>query len=210
MESYNTVDGDATASIIVKKSRFIAHVAHVCSHEDAMAMLDQRRDAERSARHHAFAYRLGESGLNAKSGDDGEPAGTAGAPLLRSLEQQGISDTILVVSRIFGGVKLGAGGLTRAYAAAAGEVLHAAKMADMIPAVSISASVAHDVAPRLQHYLLGKGYDVGVSATLRHAVLHVVLPESEHDTIRGYLVSATKGSVEISEKRGIRIKRPKR
>lgn len=113
------------AEIEIKKSRFIAYADFVESRAQAMAMLDELKAAYPDARHHCWAYLLGDPhcASNAGMGDDGEPSGTAGKPILNVLQHKGIGDVMLVVVRYFGGIKLGAGGLTRAYGQAAQAVM---------------------------------------------------------------------------------------
>ena len=112
-EVYISVEHDATAEITEKKSRFIANVRHVETEDEAMAFVDKIKKQHYSARHNVYAYIL--SGGAKKYTDDGEPAKTAGLPILEMLEKQGITDVVCVVTRYFGGTLLGTGGLVRAY-----------------------------------------------------------------------------------------------
>jgi len=107
---------------IVKKSQFIARVAKVSSRAEGMAFLAQARDEYPDARHHCWAYVI-QQGASAAAGDDGEPSGTAGKPILNVLQHKNLTDVMVVVIRYFGGIKLGAGGLARAYGKAAQLVL---------------------------------------------------------------------------------------
>lgn len=115
----------ARAEIEIKKSRFIAYADYVESREQAMQMLAELKAQYPDARHHCWAYLLGDPSCasNAGMGDDGEPSGTAGKPILNVLQHKDVGDVMLVVVRYFGGIKLGAGGLTRAYGQAAQAVM---------------------------------------------------------------------------------------
>ena len=121
MQSYTTVRGTASAEIVEKKSRFIASVAHVETEEEALAFLEEVRAANRMARHNVYAYVLrsadgaGTGGERVRYSDDGEPQKTAGLPTLEVIRHAGLTDIIVVVTRYFGGVLLGTGGLVRAY-----------------------------------------------------------------------------------------------
>lgn len=130
MTSYTTVTGRATAEIEEKKSRFIAHVAHVETEEEALAFLDETRAANRMARHNVYAYVLrgrgAETAGRVRFSDDGEPQKTAGLPVLEVIRHAGLCDIIVVVTRYFGGVLLGTGGLVRAYTQAAQAGIEAA------------------------------------------------------------------------------------
>lgn len=115
MTSYLTLGRDATATIEVKRSKFLATVERVETEDAARAVVERLRKRHWDARHHCSAFVLGPDGEVQRSSDDGEPAGTAGAPMLEVLRGAEVSDTVAVVTRWFGGVLLGAGGLVRAY-----------------------------------------------------------------------------------------------
>ena len=114
MEDYRTIRGTATGEYEEKKSRFIAQLSFADSEEKAVAFLEQVRAANRTARHNVYAYRLRE-GNRERYSDDGEPAKTAGTPALEVLQHSGLTDLVVVITRYFGGVLLGTGGLVRAY-----------------------------------------------------------------------------------------------
>ncbi|HQR26074.1 MAG TPA: YigZ family protein [Nocardioides sp.] len=115
MSRYVTLARDGEAEIEVKRSRFLCTLARVEDEEAARAVVDRMRRQHWDARHHCSAFVLGPSGALQRSSDDGEPSGTAGAPMLEVLRGRGVSDVVAVVTRWFGGVLLGAGGLVRAY-----------------------------------------------------------------------------------------------
>lgn len=123
--SYPIPQSQAVAEIEIKKSRFIAYAQHIESREMGMQWLSELKTQYPDARHHCWAYLLGNPSCaaNAGMGDDGEPSGTAGKPILNVLQHKGVGDIMLVVVRYFGGIKLGAGGLTRAYGQAAQAVM---------------------------------------------------------------------------------------
>lgn len=113
--SYLTLARAAQASIEVRRSRFLATLEPVADEAAARAVVERMRREHWDARHHCSAFVLGADGAVQRSSDDGEPAGTAGAPMLEVLRGPGVSDAVAVVTRWFGGVLLGAGGLVRAY-----------------------------------------------------------------------------------------------
>jgi uncharacterized YigZ family protein len=128
-ETYRTPAGRSRHEIDkVKGSRFLATVAPVRTEDEAQALLAEIRRELHDARHHAWAWRLGRAGERFRYSDDGEPSGSAGRPILQQLEGREICDAIVVVTRWFGGTKLGVGGLMRAYGAAAGEALDRARI----------------------------------------------------------------------------------
>ena len=125
MADYKTIRGTATFEYEEKRSRFIATASFADTEEKALAVLNAVRAANRTARHNVYAYVL-QNGRTRYS-DDGEPAKTAGTPVLETIGHAGVADVIVVVTRYFGGILLGTGGLVRAYTAAANAVLAAAK-----------------------------------------------------------------------------------
>ena len=124
--SYKTVKSQISTELNIKKSRFIAHVAPVDTEEKAQAFVEQIQTKFSDATHNVFAYRAGLQADIKKQSDDGEPSGTAGKPVLDVIENQGLQNLAIVVTRYFGGIKLGAGGLVRAYSSSAKEGVEAA------------------------------------------------------------------------------------
>ncbi len=132
MEAYTTISGTATATIVEKKSEFIASASFAESEEAAQALLNTVRTRHRTARHNVYAYLLREGGRTRYS-DDGEPAKTAGLPVLEVVRHSGLTDIIVVVTRYFGGILLGTGGLVRAYTAAAQAAIENAEIVTVQP-----------------------------------------------------------------------------
>ena len=120
---YYTIEESKRTEIKIKGSRFIASAGHVTNRDEAIAYLDTLRAEFYDATHNCFAYRIGASGMEFRASDDGEPSGSAGKPILFMLNKHELGDIIVVVTRYFGGTKLGVGGLARAYSDAADEAL---------------------------------------------------------------------------------------
>lgn len=120
---YYTAKTEAIQEIIIQKSRFIAHVKRVESEDDAKAFIEKTAKEHWKANHNCFAYTIGENQHIQKASDDGEPSGTAGVPILEVLKKKNLQDTAVIITRYFGGIKLGAGGLIRAYSKATSEGL---------------------------------------------------------------------------------------
>ncbi|MHA6511261.1 IMPACT family protein [Tessaracoccus sp. Z1128] len=116
---FRTIDADSGGGVDVelevRRSRFLTRLRRVATEDAARAVVEDRRSVHFEARHHCSAFVLGPESRTARSSDDGEPAGTAGVPILQVLQKNSLTDVVAVVSRYFGGVKLGAGGLVRAY-----------------------------------------------------------------------------------------------
>lgn len=128
----SSVRGESYAEYVIKKSKFIARAVHITTEEEAQAYLRDGKKQYWDARHNCYAYQLGMNFEKQKSYDDGEPSGTAGKPILEVLKNKSLTNTLIVVTRYFGGIKLGTGGLIRAYGTAAVAALDNAIIEDYI------------------------------------------------------------------------------
>lgn len=153
--AYDTPAAEALAEIEIKKSRFIAHARRIDDRQAAMAWLAELKAAYPDARHHCWAYLLGDPARasSAAMGDDGEPSGTAGKPILNVLQHKGVGDVMLVVVRYFGGIKLGAGGLTRAYGQAAQAVMEALPIERREPRTTLTVRCGFAREQGVRHWL---------------------------------------------------------
>ncbi len=162
--AYRVIAGAVEAQVEVRRSRFVCRLERVTSEEAARAVVERARKDHWDARHHCSAFLVGPSGELARSSDDGEPAGTAGAPMLEVLRGAGVSDVVAVVTRWFGGVLLGAGGLARAYGDAVRTALDEAALVERRLVSLVEVTVAHADAGRLENDLRSRGIRVrGVS-----------------------------------------------
>lgn len=147
--SYKTIEGRAIAEIVEKKSRFIGHIAHVETEDEALAFLEEIRTEHRMARHNVYAYVLRAGGAGAEGrvrySDDGEPAKTAGMPTLDAIRHAGLTDVAVVVTRYFGGILLGTGGLVRAYTQSTQAAIEAAHVVLISKCVEIVAEVPYSL-----------------------------------------------------------------
>ncbi|MCT6923345.1 YigZ family protein [Metasolibacillus sp.] len=129
-KDYTTVKGYGEREIVISKSRFIAYVERAETEQEAIDFIDKIKKMHPSATHNCSCYLIGEHDNIQKANDDGEPSGTAGVPMLEVLKKQGLKDTVVVVTRYFGGIKLGGGGLIRAYGKATTEGIDAAQVVE--------------------------------------------------------------------------------
>lgn len=158
---YQTIAGPAVAELEISRSRFLARIERVEAEAEARAVIKAARDEHPRARHHCSAFVLGADLRTQRSNDDGEPGGTAGAPMLDALTSAGLSDVVAVVTRYFGGVLLGAGGLTRAYRAAVAEAVLGAERVTRAPRRRVAILAAYDVAAQLEAEARRRGWIVG-------------------------------------------------
>ncbi len=139
---YKTIGKDAQARFTEKKSEFISSLRHTRTEQEALSFLAEIRAANRKATHNCYAYLLRENNLSRRS-DDGEPSGTAGAPIYEVLRREGLTDVTCVVTRYFGGILLGAGGLTRAYAQSAKMAVDSAEILQICAARRLRLTLAY-------------------------------------------------------------------
>lgn len=163
----------------VKKSRFIARAGHVTSREEAMAFVARARADYPDARHHCWAYLLGNpaGSCDAAMNDDGEPSGTAGKPMLNVIQHKRIGDVVLVVIRYFGGIKLGAGGLSRAYSAAAEAVLSGLELVHLEPMLRVSLRFDFSREQAVRHWATSHGAVPGEAEYHSHVDMSLRLPQ---------------------------------
>lgn len=128
--NYFTVKGYGESEIVISKSRFLTYVNRVETEQEALAFIEKIKKMHANATHNCSCYMVGEHDQIQKANDDGEPSGTAGVPMLEVLKKQGLKDTVVVVTRYFGGIKLGGGGLVRAYGKATTEGIAAAQVVE--------------------------------------------------------------------------------
>lgn len=181
-----------------RKSRFLCALGRVATEDEAREFIRQRRRLHHDARHHCSAYVLGDDGQTQKSSDDGEPAGTAGVPMLEVLRRNELTNTVAVVSRYFGGVLLGAGGLIRAYGGAVAQALDHVGLAERREVRIVSVTVDHAEAGKLDNELRASGHepvDVHYADRVRFD-LHVA--DAHVDGFRTWLAEATGGSATAS------------
>lgn len=152
--SYPIPTERARSEIEIKKSRFIAYAKGVSHREEAMLWLNEIKEQYPDARHHCWAYLIGNPSCatNAAMGDDGEPSGTAGKPILNVLNHKGVGDVMVVVVRYFGGIKLGAGGLTRAYGQAAQAVMEVLSTRQQIEMASMDIVCGFSLEQQIRHW----------------------------------------------------------
>ena len=141
---YTTVADEARAERKVDGSRFLADAMRVTSREEATSRVEAVRDREHAASHHCSAFRVGTDGDTFHYDDDGEPSGTAGRPILQQIDGRDLTNTLVVVTRYFGGTKLGTGGLARAYGGAAADVLNRAGTAEKVLRVPVRIRYRYD------------------------------------------------------------------
>ena len=196
--TYQTLARPVTARLEIKKSDFITYAYPVTSREQAMFHVEQLREKYADARHHCWAYIIGDPNNTTSAGfdDDGEPNGTAGRPILNVLQHKNIGNVIVIVVRYFGGIKLGAGGLTRAYAGSAQAAVDEMCLTPYVPMtqVQIAADFANE--SQVRYVVEDMGGSIGEVTYSKAVTLTVTLPEADVETLKERLAMAGKVLVE--------------
>lgn len=199
MEAYRFVYEGGQGEIEEKKSRFIANVKKIQSEEEALEFLAQMRKKYWDARHNCFAYVAGDNHQLQRCSDDGEPAGTAGRPMLDVLLRENIHNCIVVVTRYFGGTLLGTGGLVRAYQKATQEGLAASTVLERKRGVQITIHTDYNGIGKIQ-YLLAKEQITTMDSRYTDKVeLDVMVPVDKKDALLNDITEGTNGTARFVE-----------
>jgi len=188
-----TIKRPGVHELQIRRSRFVCALARVTTEEQAQEFIAGRRRAHRDATHNCTAYVLGEHGDITRGNDDGEPGGTAGRPMLEVLLRRELTGTVAVVSRYFGGVKLGAGGLVRAYGQAVTETIDQVGMVERRPVTTVTVRTDHGRAGRLTRDLHASPYTTAGARYGRSAEIDVIVPADELDAFDAWVAAAGGG-----------------
>ncbi len=196
MSDYRTISGTSTFTYEEKRSRFIAVAAFADTEEKALAVLNRVRAANRTARHNVYAYVLRQDGRTRYS-DDGEPAKTAGTPVLEAIGHAGLSDVIVVVTRYFGGILLGTGGLVRAYTAAASGALSAAEIVTMRQIVRCRVRLPYALFEQAQRMVTAAGGKLDEPVYDDAVTLLWKMPAGTESSLCASLQELSRGAAEV-------------
>lgn len=198
-EPYRILLNGGEGEIVEKKSRFIATVRPVNSEEEAVAFIDEMKKKYWDARHNCSAFVIGSRGELTRCSDDGEPSGTAGRPMLEVLTGSGIRNIAVVVTRYFGGVLLGTGGLVRAYTQAVQEGIEACETAWVKYCVRYALEVAYTEVGKVQYLLAMPGIMVENSEYTDKVTFTFVVAETESKKLEKELTEGTNGRLVLTE-----------
>ncbi len=177
----------------VKGSRFIASIAPVETPDAAMAFVDARRLEFQGASHHCFAWRVGGEDSRTRFSDDGEPSGTAGRPILRQLDGRDLTDVVAVVTRYFGGIKLGTGGLIRAYGGAVTAALELAEVVERPVVERLRLTFAYTASGAVQSVLAAFGLEPSAADYGGEVTMDLAVPVADVERLEAALRDATRG-----------------
>jgi len=196
-DSYRTLDSQHAHEIKIKGSRFIGLGYPADSEETAQQILDDIRKREHAATHHCFAYAIGLDGTVFKYSDDGEPSGTAGRPIYQAIIGKELTDVLVVVVRYFGGTKLGAGGLTRAYSQAAAELLDGAGIVERLICDRLTFTLPFPLYDRLMRLVVREGYKIIDQDFAERVTMVLDVRKSHTDRFVARLTELTGGRIDV-------------
>ena len=199
MSAYKCIYEGGMGEIEEKKSRFICHVKPVETEEEATAFINKKKKEYWDARHNCSAFVIGKNAELTRCSDDGEPAGTEGRPMLEVLLNEEIRNVVVVVTRYFGGVLLGTGGLVRAYQAAVKAGLEASSIIEKQEGIKGSLCVDYTIVGRLQYVLEKNGYTVLESKYEESVTFILLIPKEEWDAAVKTITEATMGKAELKK-----------
>lgn len=197
-ENYRTLKSLGTKELIISKSRFIAHCTRAETEEEALAFIQHIKKEHSSATHNCSAYLIGEHDQIQKANDDGEPSGTAGVPMLDVLKKQGLKDCVVVVTRYYGGIKLGAGGLVRAYGKATSQGLEASQIVERKLHKKMKVSVDYTLLGKIENEIRQSDYILDDIVYMEGVDFFVFVDRFQEDTFREWMTNLTSGQCTIS------------
>lgn len=201
LEIYKTVLEGGTGEIVEKKSRFIATVRPVKSEEEALAFLEEMKKKYWDARHNCFVYSVGLNREYTRCSDDGEPSGTAGRPMLDVILGEDIYNVAVVVTRYFGGVLLGTGGLVRAYSKAVQEGLGASRIIEKRRGISMKVTTDYTGIGKIQYIAGERSIPILNSEYTDKVVLELLIPSDETEAVQKAVTEGTNGRARMEKDR---------
>ncbi|MCR5602862.1 MAG: YigZ family protein [Lachnospiraceae bacterium] len=193
----NVITKEGTGEIIEKKSRFIGNAFYVGNTSDAEKKIAEISKKYWDARHNCYAYVIGEKGENSRFSDNGEPSGTAGKPILEVINGRGITNVLVIVTRYFGGVLLGTGGLVRAYTQAAQACIDNSEIGQLAYAQKMTVIVSYNLINNIQYYLSQNGINIQDSRYGAEAEFDICVKDTEADNIKTGLTQKCEGRLKI-------------
>ncbi|MGB8954543.1 MAG: YigZ family protein [Tumebacillaceae bacterium] len=197
LTSYRTLLGPGEDTIIIKKSRFIGYATPVESEEEAVAFISALQKKHWDATHNCYAYVIGQHDEVQKSNDDGEPAGTAGKPILEVIKKEGLHNVAVVATRYFGGIMLGAGGLIRAYSQTTTAGLHAARIVTRQLFQEVLIDIDYSWLGKVENELHAASIHIDRIDYLERVTVHALPAIAESERVHKLITNATNGQALI-------------
>lgn len=198
LKKYKTVKGFGEQEIIISKSKFIAYVDRAETEAEAISFIDKIKKMHPTATHNCSCYMVGEHDQIQKANDDGEPSGTAGVPMLEVLKKQGLKDTVVVVTRYFGGIKLGGGGLIRAYGKATTEGITAAQVVERRLHHLMKISIDYTWLGKVENEIRSSHYSLDTIQYADFVDLFVYVLSDDEETFTSWMTEITNGQAVVT------------
>ena len=199
IKTYKVVTKEGTGEIVEKKSRFIGTSYIVESVEDAEKKIAEVSKKYWDARHNCYAYVIGKNSENTRCSDNGEPSGTAGKPILEVITGAGLTNTLVIVTRYFGGVLLGTGGLVRAYTQAAQAAVAASETGEMVYARQLTLEVAYNMINNVKYFLEQHKISISDPRYTENVQYDICVKEEDKEKITEGLIQKCEGKITITE-----------
>jgi len=199
LEQYRTVRSSGSLEVVIRKSRFIGHVMPVENEDEAVSFIEDIKKKHWNATHNCSAYTLGERDEIQRQSDDGEPSGTAGKPILEVIRNQGVKNVAIVVTRYFGGIMLGAGGLIRAYTDGAVLALEAGEVITRVLRREVFVEIDYTWLGKVENELRGRGIKTGETLFTDKVTLTCLPRNDEGDTFMAWITDLTQGQASVTE-----------
>lgn len=197
VKPFKSVESTKEFVFEINKSIFLTEARMVKSEEDVKKFLNYVKEKHPKATHHCYAYSYNDGMLREKAEDDGEPSGTSGKPILKAIQMNGLSNCMIVVTRYFGGIKLGAGGLTRAYMTSATGVIEEAGIREFKSFYDISIHIKYDLIDIILNYFNKNNIKQLDSIYLEDANFIITIPTEDYENLKNDLMNLSSGSLSI-------------
>lgn len=184
---------------VISKSRFIAYIKPVSTENEAKAFIDEIKTKHKDATHNCLAYTVGPEMNIQKANDDGEPSGTAGIPMLEILKKQEIHNVCVVVTRYFGGIKLGAGGLIRAYSGAVRDVIYDIGRVELREAIPVTVTLDYDQTGKFEYELASTTFLLREQFYTDKVSYQIDVVKNEYDAFIDFLNRITSGNYDLKQ-----------
>lgn len=198
MQEYKTVLAEKEAQLDIKKSIFIGHVKPCNTEEEAIEFIEQIKKDNRQANHNCYSYVIGANKGIQRYSDDGEPQGTAGIPILGVIKSEDLTNICIVVTRYFGGVKLGASGLIRAYSKASSMVISETDIIEMKKYLKISTSIDYTLLGKVENFISTNRYFVISKDFTDKVTIKLYISEKEYEKFEKEIIELTSANIDIN------------
>ncbi|MBU8658497.1 YigZ family protein [Bacillus pumilus] len=193
LNRYLTVKSRGEHEIVIEKSRFICHIQRAVSEEEVQAFIQSIKKQHWNATHNCSAYLIGEHDLIQKANDDGEPSGTAGVPMLEVLKKRKLKDTVVVVTRYFGGIKLGAGGLIRAYGKSVSEAINHVGMVERCLMRTMHTTIDYTWLGKVENELRASSFQLKEIHYAEDVIFETYVEETQTEQFIEWMTELTNG-----------------